>query len=107
MRTVHATPRGISTPVTMAASGPLFSSFLPLTLLESALPQNAHVNRLESALPNLKDLKPHRIILLRKRWGEGGKVLTSKTVSAATLPERGHGRYEFFAGAGARRLRQS
>jgi hypothetical protein len=50
--------------------GSVFSSLFPLNPLESALPENAPVTRLESALPNLKDLKYPRIILLQKRWGQ-------------------------------------
>jgi hypothetical protein len=49
--------------------------FLRLSLLESALPQNVPVTLLESALTNLKDLKPFRIRTYKKR-GEGGKLLT-------------------------------
>jgi hypothetical protein len=42
-----------------------------LTSLESALPQNVPVTRLESALPKTWHLKPFRIRTYEKRWGEG------------------------------------
>jgi hypothetical protein len=41
------------------------------TLLESALPENAPVTRLESALPKTLDLKPFRIRTYKKWRGEG------------------------------------
>src|SRR5882724_6757903 len=39
--------------------------------LESALPKNAPVTRLESADPKSLDLKPFRIRTYRKGWGRG------------------------------------
>jgi hypothetical protein len=42
-----------------------------LTPLQSALPKNALITRLESALPNSLDLKPFRIRTSEKRRGEG------------------------------------
>jgi hypothetical protein len=42
-----------------------------LTPLQSALPQNAPITRLESALPNSLDLKSFRIRTCKKWWGEG------------------------------------
>src|SRR5271163_5332293 len=47
-----------------------------VNLLESALPENAPVTRLESALPKSLDLKPFRIRTCEKWRGWGGKVLT-------------------------------
>ena len=47
-----------------------------LTPLESALPQNAPITRLESALPKTQDLKPFRIRTYEKTPGGGGKLLT-------------------------------
>jgi hypothetical protein len=48
-----------------------------LTPLQSALPRNAPITRLESALPNSLDLKSFRIRTCENRWGEGGELLTN------------------------------
>jgi hypothetical protein len=53
----------------MPALSPSKGSPLRLSPLESALPQNVPVTPLQSALPNLKDLKSHRITLLQKKGG--------------------------------------
>jgi hypothetical protein len=55
---------------------PLITRHPPLSPLESALPQNNRVTRLESALPKSLDLKSFRIRTSKKWRGEGGKVLT-------------------------------
>jgi hypothetical protein len=55
-----------------------------LNPLESALPRNSPITRLESALTNSLDLKSFRIRTYKKRWGEGVLLLTK---SAATNPQ--------------------
>jgi hypothetical protein len=55
---------------------PLITRHPPLSPLESALPQNNRVTRLESALPKSLDLKSFRIRTSKKWRGEGGKLLT-------------------------------
>jgi hypothetical protein len=45
-----------------------------LTPLQSALPQNRRVTRLESADPKTRHLKSFRIRTYEKGWGEGGTV---------------------------------
>lgn len=49
-----------------------------LSLLESALPKNAPVTPLQSTDPKTTHLKSFRIRRSEKRWGEGGKLLTSQ-----------------------------
>jgi hypothetical protein len=63
------------------SAGPALS-YVPRTLtpLESALPQNVPVTRLESALPKTKDLKSFRIRTYEKGWGEGVLLLTRHAV---------------------------
>jgi hypothetical protein len=48
----------------------------PLSLLESALPKNAPVTPLQSALIESLDLKSFRIRTYKIRRGEGYKLLT-------------------------------
>ncbi len=55
----------------MPALSPSKGSPLRLSPLESALPQNTRVTLLESALPNLKDLKSFRIRTYKKGGGRG------------------------------------
>ena len=50
---------------------PELSTVNQLTLVESALPQNRRVTRLESADPKTRDLKSFRIRTSKKRWGRG------------------------------------
>jgi hypothetical protein len=57
----------------------------PLNPLESALPQNARVTPLESALTNLKDLKSFRIRTYKKR-GEGGETVDQRIRRTLSVP---------------------
>jgi hypothetical protein len=63
------------------------STVNPLTPVESALPQNPSVSPSESALPNSLDLKSFRIRTCKKRWGEGGGLLT-RILPAQCCPRR-------------------
>jgi hypothetical protein len=57
----------------LPAFTPQLSVFPRVTPLESTLTKNPPVSPLESTLTKSLDLKSHRIILLRKRVGEGPK----------------------------------
>jgi hypothetical protein len=52
------------------------TAFPPLSPLDRTLTKNAPVSPLELTLTKYKDLKSHRIILLRKRPGVEGMLLT-------------------------------
>ena len=61
-----------TTPAFLTSSGVRPSeAFSALTLLESAVPKNAPVTLLESALTKSLALKPFRIRTYKKRRGEG------------------------------------
>ena len=59
------------------AFDPQLSTVNSLTPLQSALPQNRRVTRLESADPKTRHLKSFRIRTCEKGVGEGGELLTS------------------------------
>src|SRR5580704_6825850 len=64
----------------------------PLSPSESAVPKNAAVTRLESAVPKSLDLKSFRIRTCEKRRGEGWKLLTNTSVPSQSpkqeVPDR-------------------
>jgi hypothetical protein len=60
-----------------------------LTPLQSALPKNAPITRLESALPNSLDLKSFRIRTCKNRRGGGCKLLTNVRRHPAECPRFG------------------
>jgi hypothetical protein len=57
--------------------------------VESALPKDALVTRLESADPKTLALKPFRIRTYKKGWGGGCKLLTRIAIARPTQPGSG------------------